>query len=102
MLFVAESPKPSTPDARRADREIRGYLAMRTQRRRVYPRAALLGLVTGALAVAFHWCLGASAELRLGLGGASAWGGAAERSLGSRKRGAGGISGSPVRARSGR
>ena len=68
MLFVAESPKPSTPDARRADREIRGYLAMRTQRRRVYPRAALLGLVTGALAVAFHWCLEASTELRYGLG----------------------------------
>ncbi len=67
MAFVTDPPKPSTPDARRADREIRSYLTMRTQRRRVYPRAALLGVVTGAVAVAFRWCLEASAEFRYGL-----------------------------------
>ncbi len=70
MTFVAQPPpKPdqTSPDARRADREIRSYLTMRTQRRRVYPRAALLGLVTGGVAVAFRWCLEAGAGLRHGL-----------------------------------
>lgn len=37
---------------------------MRTQRRRVYPRAALVGLVAGLLAVAFRWCLEGGAEMR--------------------------------------
>ena len=70
MTFVAQpppAPNPASPDARRADREIRSYLTMRTQRRRVYPRAALLGLVTGGVAVAFRWCLEAGAGLRYGL-----------------------------------
>ncbi len=59
---------PLDPNARRADREIRTYLTMRTQRRRVYPRAALLGLGTGLLAVLFRWCLEASTTLREVLG----------------------------------
>lgn len=59
---------PIDPNARRADREIRTYLTMRTQRRRVYPRAALLGLATGLLAVLFRWCLEASTTLRGVLG----------------------------------
>ena len=59
---------PLDPKARRADREIRTYLAMRTQRRRVYPRAALLGLGTGLLALAFRWCLEGAAALRTVLG----------------------------------
>ena len=59
---------PLDPKARRADREIRTYLTMRTQRRRVYPRAALLGLGTGLTALAFRWGLEASAALRDVLG----------------------------------
>lgn len=39
-------------------------LGARSLRRRVYPRAALVGLVTGVLAVAFRWCLEAAGSLR--------------------------------------
>lgn len=46
-------------------REVQGSLAVRAQRRRVYPRAVLVGLAAGLLAVAFRWCLEGAAELRL-------------------------------------
>lgn len=59
---VVSSPPVSN---RRADHEIQSVLSSRTQRRRVYPRAALVGLVTGVLAVAFRWCLEAAGSLRL-------------------------------------
>ena len=52
------------PNAQRATREVQGYLTMRTQRRRVYPRAVLVGLTAGLLAVAFRWCLEGATELR--------------------------------------
>ena len=52
------------PKSQRATREVQGVLTMRTQRRRVYPRAALVGVAAGLLAVAFRWCLEASTALR--------------------------------------
>ena len=55
----------SPADLPRVTREVQSSLTMRAQRRRVYPRAVLVGLAAGLLAVAFRWCLEGAAELRL-------------------------------------
>jgi chloride channel protein, CIC family len=51
-----------TPQAVR--REVRDFLRAHERRRRQIPRAALVGLVAGLVAVAFHWVLDAGAQLR--------------------------------------
>jgi CIC family chloride channel protein len=51
-----------TPQAWR--RELRDVLQMQERRRKVFPRAALVGLLAGALAVAFRWTLAGGEALR--------------------------------------
>ena len=47
-----------------AQSEIQEYLAVRRQRRRLFPRAALVGLLAGVIAVAFRAVLAAGDSLR--------------------------------------
>jgi chloride channel protein, CIC family len=51
-----------TPQAWR--RELHDVLQMQERRRKVFPRAALVGLLAGALAVAFRWTLAGGEVLR--------------------------------------
>jgi chloride channel protein, CIC family len=39
------------------DSEVQEYLSVQKQRRRLFPRAALVGVLSGGLAVAFRWAL---------------------------------------------
>jgi hypothetical protein len=45
-------------------REVRGFLLAQEQRRKVFPRAVLVGLLAGLLAVAFWWALDGGERLR--------------------------------------
>jgi hypothetical protein len=51
----------------RLDSEVQEFLSVQRQRRRLFPRAALVGVVSGGLAVAFRWALGGGEALRDGL-----------------------------------
>ncbi len=56
-LFVQAPPDP-------VQSEIQEYLSVRQQRRRLFPRAALVGLLAGSIAVAFRVVLAAGDSLR--------------------------------------
>jgi chloride channel protein, CIC family len=45
-------------------REVRDFLQVQEQRRKVFPRAVLVGLLAGLLAVAFRWALDGGDRLR--------------------------------------
>ncbi|MCW3097487.1 MAG: Chloride channel core [Chthonomonadaceae bacterium] len=64
-------PAASLPNAAAARSEVQEYLHMRQQRRRLFPRAALVGLLAGLLAVAFRIVLAEGDVLRNAL---IAWG----------------------------
>lgn len=63
----------SEAEARQREREeevrseAREYLAGRQERRRLFPRAALVGLLSGLVALAFRWSLVAGEALRVSL-----------------------------------
>ncbi|KPV48828.1 hypothetical protein SE17_35975, partial [Kouleothrix aurantiaca] len=61
----------STPtaqaEAAQARSEIQQYLDMSRQRRRMFPRAAVVGLAAGIIAVLFRFALVAGDDLRNGL-----------------------------------
>ena len=62
MSQRAKSAMPS-----RIDSEVQEYLSVQGQRRRLFPRAALVGVLSGGLAVAFRWALAGVEALRDGL-----------------------------------
>jgi CIC family chloride channel protein len=62
-----KSQRAQTAMPSRIDSEVQEYLSVQGQRRRLFPRAALVGVLSGGLAVAFRWALAGVEALRDGL-----------------------------------
>jgi CIC family chloride channel protein len=62
-----KSQRAQTAMPSQIDSEVQEYLSVQKQRRRVFPRAALVGVLSGGLAVAFRWALVGVEALRDGL-----------------------------------
>jgi CIC family chloride channel protein len=62
-----ETPRDSTPSSTEALSEIQEYLAVSEQRRRLFPRAALVGFGAGLVAAGFRATLAGADALRNGL-----------------------------------
>src|ERR671931_1130944 len=60
--YPQEADQAVTPQDWRG--EVRDFLQTQERRRKVFPRAALVGLLAGAFAVAFRWALNSGEVLR--------------------------------------
>jgi CIC family chloride channel protein len=64
---IPSAAKPSDVSQAQVRSEIQEYLNIRQQRRRLFPRAALVGLIAGLVAIAFRAILAAGDNLRTAL-----------------------------------